>query len=296
MASWSFRVAAPRSPRRTAVRRVLPHEVALVIEHLQRHACSNLLLLNAVRSLGGPAPPGEAIPDVVAVWRDEEILAVASLRPILMLDAEFSEALLDLLVPQLTRLRTGLLKCKLDLAEALWKRMTLLGFEAWMDRLETSYALVREHAVFVQSPSDAHLRKACTTDLDALVVAARASLLEEGRPDSYAQDPEGFRDWVAGRLPNACVVEVRGEIAFAGFADVRQPEGWLLQGVYTWPAFRRRGYARAGVSKLCRIAFSQGAQHVQLTVVNGNAAAETLYEEIGFRRFEMLRMILFADA
>lgn len=294
MTSWSLRAPDAHAAQRIAVRRVMLHETALVIEHLQRHARSNLLLLNTVRSLGCPPPPGEALADVVAVWCGDAILGVASLRPILMLDAKFPEALLEALVPQLTRLRTGLLKCAPALAEKLWIQMTLLGFEAWIDRFETNYVLVREQAVLAPSPSDAHLRKACADDLEALVVAARGSLLEENRPDPYNQDPEGFRDWVAGRLPNACVVETQGEIAFVGFADVRQPEGWLLQGVYTWPKFRRRGYARAGVSELCRTAFASGAQHVQLTVASGNAAAEALYAALRFRHFEVLRMIIFA--
>ena len=61
-----------------------------------------------------------------------------------------------------------------------------------------------------------------------------------------------------------------GRVVFAGYADVQRPEGWLLQGVYTWPESRRRGYGSLGVSDLCREAFASGADHVQLSVVDGN--------------------------
>ena len=83
-------------------------------------------------------------------------------------------------------------------------------------------------------------------------------------------------------------------MAFVAYADVRCHEGWLLQGVYTWPEFRRRGLAAAGVSLLCGQAFSEGAEHVQLAVVDGNRPGEALYEGLGFRSFAKLRTILFS--
>jgi predicted GNAT family acetyltransferase len=79
------------------------------------------------------------------------------------------------------------------------------------------------------------------------------------------------------------VVEWEGALRFVGYADVQRSEGWLLQGVYTWPEARRRGRAAAA-----------GASHVQLAVVEGNAPAEKLYEKLGFRPFARLRTVLFA--
>jgi predicted GNAT family acetyltransferase len=137
------------------------------------------------------------------------------------------------------------------------------------------------------------LRAAASRDLAALVHAARASLREEGRPDPYEGDPEGFRRWVRGRLPRALVAELGGEVVFVAYADVRRPEGWLVQGVYTWPARRERGLARAGLAALCARAFAEGVEHVQLAVVDGNSAAQRLYAGLGFRRFATLRTILF---
>src|SRR4029453_1902848 len=130
-------------------------------------------------------------------------------------------------------------------------------------------------------------------DLDGLVQAARASLREEHRPDPFEGDPDGFRRWVAGRIPRASVVDLDGALRFAGYADVQRSEGWLLQGVYTWPEARRRGLAAAGVADLCRRAREAGAAHVPLALVAGNTAAERLYESLGFRTFARLRTILF---
>ena len=80
------------------------------------------------------------------------------------------------------------------------------------------------------------------------------------------------------------------------YADVQRPEGWLVQGVYTWPELRRRGLAAVGVSDLCREAFAAGASHVQLAVVAGNTPARALYEGLGFEPFSELRTVLFAQA
>jgi ribosomal protein S18 acetylase RimI-like enzyme len=74
---------------------------------------------------------------------------------------------------------------------------------------------------------------------------------------------------------------------------VRRPEGWLVQGVYTWPEHRRRGHARAGMAGLLSEAFACGADHVQLAVVEGNEPALELYRGLGFEPFCDLRTILF---
>jgi RimJ/RimL family protein N-acetyltransferase len=137
------------------------------------------------------------------------------------------------------------------------------------------------------------VREAQSRDLDLLVDAARASLREEDRPDPFKGDPVGFRRWVRGRMPRATVAEVEAAVRFVGYADVQCERGWLLQGIYTWPRHRRRGLAAAGVSVLCRNAFAAAADHVQLSVVAGNTAAEGLYERLGFRPFARLRTILF---
>jgi predicted GNAT family acetyltransferase len=78
-----------------------------------------------------------------------------------------------------------------------------------------------------------------------------------------------------------------------GYADVQRPEGWLIQGVYSWPDQRRRGYARAGMLGMVNEAIESGAEHVQLAVVEGNLPALGLYGALGFEPLSRLRTILF---
>ena len=170
-----------------------------------------------------------------------------------------------------------------------------------VDRAETAYELRREPTTNTSPEplsgaevrTGVEVRTACESDLDELVAAARASLREEGRPDPFDGDPPGFRRWVRGRLSRARVVVAEGRIRFVGYADVRRPEGWLVQGVYTFPEARRRGFAAAGMSALIQEAFDAGADHVQLAVVSGNLAAVRLYEQLGFEPFARLRTVLF---
>jgi len=51
--------------------------------------------------------------------------------------------------------------------------------------------------------------------------------------------------------------------------------------------------AATGTSALCEEAFAAGTDHVQLAVVDGNDAAQRLYESLGFKPFGRVRTILF---
>ncbi len=262
---------------------------------LAADAQSNLFLLDLVHGLGSPPAPGEAGAELWGAFRRRALLGVASLRPCIVISADLPPAALEVLTAVLAGVESGLVKSSLESVDVLWRRLEAHGRRALVDRVERAYVLRDAHARLVDPPPGARTREASTQDLEALVEAARASLREEQRPDPFDGDPEGFRRWVRGRLPRAHVIEHAGAVVFVGYADVRQPEGWLLQGVYTWPAARRRGFGSAGVSSLCRAAFDAGAEHVQLSVVEGNEAGGNLYAKLGFRPFASLRTILFAQ-
>ena len=269
-------------------------ERGAVLAYLARQPEGNLFLLDVTARLGSPPPPGELRSEVVAVWRSGAVAGVAALRPSVVFDAEAGPEAIRVLMPHLETLGVGLIKSARAGVDHAWAELCRRGRrQALLDRRETAYALRAPGAGLREAPGP-RTRPAAPPDLVALVVAARESLREEERPDPFAGDARGFRRWVRGRVERARVVEHAGRVVFVGYADVQRPEGWLIQGVYTWPEFRRRGFAAAGVSDLCREAFAAGARHVQLAVVEGNAAAERLYEGLGFEPFGELRTILFA--
>jgi RimJ/RimL family protein N-acetyltransferase len=280
--------------RRLTVRRLRARERETALSRLAGAPLQNLLLIDAVHSLGGVAVPGEARSDVLAAFEDGALAGVASLQPSLAVERGTDPEVLEVFLPHLMGVGAGLLKVAAEAAEPIWRALRRAGRHAILDRYETAYAVAPGD---VPSPADspaARVRGARAGDLEALVQAARASLREERRPDPFEGDPDGFRRWVAGRIGRATIVEWEGELRFVGYADVQRREGWLVQGVYTWPEARRRGLAASGVASLCRRAAEAGASHVQLAVVEGNTPAEQLYERLGFRPFSRLRTVLFA--
>ena len=214
-----------------------------------------------------------------------------------MLDAAAEREALEAFFPYLVRVGA---RAREEHGRAWWRRSTSGSMERragamLLDRIEIGFAL---------EPADAQLRRAggaaaraqrrARSTSTPLVEAARASLLEEGRPDPTESDPIGFRRWVRGRVRRAVVVEEGGAVGFVGYADVQSPRGWLLQGVYTWPAFRRRGLAAVGVSELCRRAFASGGGARAAGRGRGKRGRRALYERLGFQRFARLRTMLFA--
>jgi GNAT superfamily N-acetyltransferase len=263
------------------------------LEFLSAESDENLVLIDFVHRLGVNSKLGEIPPQIFGAFDGAGLVGLVLVRPCVVLSWGMSDSVLDALLPHVVRVPGGLMKSERRTVERVWKNLEKLGRHAVIDRVEIAFRLSPERMV----PADASLpgvaRPARDEDLEELVIAARASLWEEDRPDPADADPAGFRRWVASRLSRARIVSDGGRAVFVAYADVRQPEGWLVQGVYTWPDVRRRGFARRGMDSIIREAFASGALHVQLAVVEGNDRAFALYRDLGFEPFAELRTILF---
>ncbi|MGI9592381.1 MAG: GNAT family N-acetyltransferase [Myxococcota bacterium] len=267
-----------------------------VLAYLEKDVQENLFLLDMALRHGRRPAPGEMRTELAVATRAGDIVGVAGLRPSVVFDAAVEPEAVTAFIPFLETLGVGLVKSGVAAVDQVWGELQRRSPRSViLDRHEIVYTLHPGQEVLVEPEPGVCVRPAAVDDLEALVVAARESLREEGRPDPFAGDVRSFRRWVRGRVPRARVVEQRGRIAFVGYADVQRPEGWLIQGVYTWPELRGRGLAQAGVSDLCRDAFVQGGSHVQLAVVEGNAPGIALYEKLGFKATGRLRTILFTD-
>ncbi len=268
-----------------------------MLAHLARDPQANLFLLDMAFRHGRRPTVGEMRTELAVATRGDQIVGVAGLRPSVVFDTEIEPEAITAFMPFLETLGVGLMKSGVAAVDQVWRELRRGSTRsAIIDRHETIYLVRAGDAERVEPGPGVSVRPAEVEDLEALVVAARESLREEGRPDPFAGDIRGFRRWVRGRVPRARVVEVGGRVAFVGYADVQRPEGWLIQGVYTWPELRGRGLAKVGVSDLCQSAFVAGGSHVQLAVVEGNAPGIALYENLGFRSVGRLRTILFTGA
>lgn len=276
------------------VRPLRARDIEAALTYLDRAPLLNLALADLVLRMAEPGAGRGVAPEVLGAWRGRELAGLAGLAPSVVFDAAAEPAALEAFFPYLVRVGSGLVKSTEEVVAPLLAWLTAEGRRVLLDRIEIGFALTPDRALLRPPDPELYVRDAEAADLDALVEAARQSLLEERRPDPFESDPVGFRRWVRGRVRRAVVVEQKERLGFVGYADVQSARGWLLQGVYTWPAERRRGLAAAGVSELCRRAFAGGSAHVQLAVIEDNAAAERLYESLGFRPFARLRTLLFS--
>ncbi len=274
-------------------RLISPSDRKTALERLSASTRRNLFLLDMIKQVGRSANSHETPTQVLGAWLGGELRGLAGIRPSLVLEADLADDALETFLSYFDGIEAGLVKSAEAPVTALWERLERCGRRALLDRREHTYVLEPGRLRGVPALDGVHVRPAHVGDWGELVTAARASLREEDRPDPFEGDPTGFRLWVRGRIPRARVVEVDGRLAFVGYADVRLAEGWLVQGVYTWPEFRRRGLAAAGMTALAEEAFAAGAEHVQLAVVDGNAPAISLYRGLGFEPTDVLRTILF---
>ena len=264
------------------------------LEFLRADPSENLILIDFALRLGCDAKSGETAPIFYGAFDAGRLIGVVLLRPCVAISFGMSDEVLERLLPALLRVPAGLLKSDRRLVDPVWRALAEGGRESSIDRIEVAFRLRPEQMLAVDSALPGVARAARTEDLEDLVYAARASLWEEDRPDPADVDPVGFRRWVEGRISRARIVSDQGRTVFVAYADVRQVDGWLIQGVYTWPEARRRGFARRGMDAIVREAFASGASQVQLAVVDGNERASSLYRELGFEIFAELRTVLFA--
>ena len=74
-----------------------------------------------------------------------------------------------------------------------------------------------------------------------------------------------------------------GALVSVAGTSVRTDDAWIVGGVVTLPAYRRRGYARHATSAVTRLAL-ESAGRAGLWVDAANAPAIALYQELGYRQ------------
>jgi uncharacterized protein len=179
--------------------------------------------------------------------------------------------------------------------DVLWKRLGRRAPRVRLVREEQPLYVIERGAPAEAAPESGELlRPAGSEDLDLLVNAAADMLREEILDDPYTRDPIGFRTqvWRLVQERAIYVLEAQGRVVFKAHANVRTPLAAQVSGVYTLPAHRGRGYARAGMTALAR-RLLRDHPRVSLYVNVDNAVALRAYEAVGFRRAGTFKSIFF---
>ena len=77
--------------------------------------------------------------------------------------------------------------------------------------------------------------------------------------------------------------EVEGEVVSITIASRPQIKGICVSGVYTLPAGRRKGYARALVAEVSKELLSRGYEQTNLFTDLSNPTSNKIYQEVGYR-------------
>ncbi len=139
----------------------------------------------------------------------------------------------------------------------------------------------------------APLRRAESTDLDDVVTMSEQMLMEDFRlaPGSLSRD--AMRESMQQKIDDGrtWVIEDRGEIVFKIDVSAQFSGGAQIEGVFTRPHRRGRGFARRGVAALTE-ELLKSSSFVTLHVDQENVPAKRAYEKAGFRRFSEFRLVL----
>jgi ribosomal protein S18 acetylase RimI-like enzyme len=144
------------------------------------------------------------------------------------------------------------------------------------------YCIAR--AEFRTLGSAADMRRATLRDLDVVVESGAAMMREEVEEDPLAERPDEYRHFVRDRVLRGdeyVWIDENG-LCFKCNVSSRTPDIAQIEGVFTPPARRRRGFASRGLSTLCA-RLLRDVPRLCLYVNDFNAGAIKLYERLGFK-------------
>ncbi|MGA7613656.1 MAG: GNAT family N-acetyltransferase [Thermoanaerobaculia bacterium] len=178
-----------------------------------------------------------------------------------------------------------------DLVEILWDFVRAHYDPPTVLRLsQPVYVLDRDP----ESLPDLHqLRFSELRDLEILVPACAAMHREEVGIDPMERDAFGYRERVRELVwrRRSLIMFRERQLVFKCELSAVTPATIQLMGVWTAPAWRRRGLARLGMSEISGHILREG-KSVTLFVNDFNAAAIALYESLGFRRIGQNRALI----
>jgi len=163
-------------------------------------------------------------------------------------------------------------------------------------------AVVRERQpVYVLTPAElrpapaARVRRAEIADLETVAYHAAAMTAEELGFDPRRADFAAFRDGTRRSIERgwSWIWTEEGQLRFKVNVGAVTPHTAQLQGVYTPPEYRGRGYASAGLHAVCKALFTEHVPTLSLCVNDFNHTARRLYERLGFKEHGALRTLIY---
>lgn len=163
------------------------------------------------------------------------------------------------------------------------------GRPTHVNRVQDFYVAQEAAPVAGRTP----LRRAEPSDLDDVVAMSEQMLMEDFRLPPGSLSREAMRESMQQKIADGrtWVLEDRDEIVFKIDVSAQCSGGAQVEGVFTRPHRRGRGFARRGVAALTE-ELLKTSSFVTLHVDQENVPAKRAYEKAGFRRFSEFRLVL----
>ncbi|MGZ4808746.1 MAG: GNAT family N-acetyltransferase [Thermoanaerobaculia bacterium] len=278
---------------RWGVKLLADEDVKGVLAFLRREPLINIYLISRLLE-----EKTAAATQIVEIRYNRELVVVASLATniVIAADPDASGDLVESAVALIAdRIITRMIPVRAiispaNLVETLWQHLRKTIDPPTVVRMHQPIYALRRRLGF---PDLETARYSTLRDLDQLVPACAAMHKEEVGIDPLERDAAGYRERIrelvdrkrsimraeGGRIASKC--------EFSAVTD----EAVQLMGVWTDPAFRRRGLARRTLREVCGHLFHRG-KHVTLFVNDFNTPAVALYESLGFEQIGVNRALI----
>ncbi|MDE2572981.1 MAG: GNAT family N-acetyltransferase [bacterium] len=270
------------------VRRAEPAERAAILEYLERSPYENAFLAwivgNGAHTVDAP---------LYAAWNDAYVCGVIYLGPQIVISAQDDATRIALAQSMVHTHRPSLLVgSAADVACVESTARAMFGDPSAVRGFQPVYVLTPER---LRSAPGARVRRAEAADLELVAYHAAAMTAEELGFDPRRGDFGAFRDGTRRNIERgwSWVWIVDGQLRFKVSIGAVTPKTAQLQGVYTPPEYRGRGYASAGLHAVCQALFQEGGRSLSLCVNDFNSTARRLYERLGFTQQGALRTLIY---
>jgi len=258
---------------------------------LRARLTSSMILLNHARSAGLRDHGQRSQGTYLGAFEDDELVGVVGHlwngSAVLQVPAERAAALCELAIRVSGRLLTGLLGPR-EQVGAVLHGLDLAPAQLRLDSVESLFELrlsqLRVPGALCEG--EVRVRVARHADLPLLTAWRAAFCIEALRALDTPELYEASRHAEWHSIEDGCswIVECNGEpVAKTAFSAVTR-ESVQIGGVYTPPALRGRGYARAGVAQSLLYAKSRGVVSSVLFTGDDNPAAQRAYRSLGYER------------
>ncbi|NEO86151.1 MAG: GNAT family N-acetyltransferase [Spirulina sp. SIO3F2] len=132
------------------------------------------------------------------------------------------------------------------------------------------------------------LRPATETDIDVIFNLIQALAAYENLSDAVTGTPEQLRSHLFGqpRYAEVLLAEWDGQVVgfalfFSNYSTFLTKPGIYLEDLFVLPDYRRRGIAKALLTRLGQLAVERQAGRLEWSVLDWNESAIAFYEKIG---------------